>query len=526
MQSKYADKWLPAFQKEFLSQIANKSWKLIPRSEVPSECIILPHKWVGKYKPGYGTPGEPDYVEPRFKGRLTVVGSYQKYGVDFEETYAPVPRLESVRAALSEMAVHDLNMITFDIATAFLNATVDKPIYMTQPEGFVENGKEDHVCLLLKAVYGIKQAPRLWNKTFLNVILQFGLQPTSADSCVYVRFSENQKDIFIAFVDDGVFGSTSKETVKKFAEHLSNTFDVRSLPLTRFIGINMERDTNNQQIFLSQKHVILKALEKFGMSNCQPRSTPADPNARLSSSMTPQTEGGNLDMSTVPFREAVGLLLYLTTTTRPDIAFAVSQVSKFCQDPQPAHWKAVKRIFAYLKGTSDFGLWLGGRRDEDVTGYTDADYAGDTDDRKSTSGSIFFFHGGPIAWSSRKQKCTALSTTEAEYVSLSEAIKDALWISSLAKDLSGGQQETPSTVPIFCDNQSAIKLVKNPEFHQRSKHIDVRYHFVRQQQSEERVDVQFVKSEDQLADIFTKPLPAPRFIDLRERIGVGKFNDE
>ena len=162
------------------------------------------------------------------------MGSFQKFGVDFEETYAQVPALNPSEPPYPRWAVYDLNRITFDSSTAFLNATVDKPINMNQPEGFVENGKKG------------EQALRLWNKTFLNVILQFRIKPTSADSCVFVQFSENQKDIFVAFVDDGVFGSTSKETVKKFAEHLSSTFDVRSLPLTRFIGINMERDTNNQ----------------------------------------------------------------------------------------------------------------------------------------------------------------------------------------------------------------------------------------------------------------------------------------
>lgn len=399
-------------------------------------------------------------------------------GIDFEETFAPVPRLKSVQAALSEIAVLGLEMIAFDIATAFLNATVDKPIYMTQPEDFIEPGKEDHVCLLLKAVYGIKQAPRLWKKTFLNVITQFGLKPVAADMCVFVRFTEDQKDIFIAFVDDGVFGSTSRETLNKFAEHLAGVFDVRSLPPTRFIGINIERDLNNKQIFLSQKHVIIKALKKFGMADCQQKSTPADPNARLSASMIPQTGGGKIDMSTVPYREAVGLLLYLATTTRPDFAFAVCQVAKFCQDPQPAQWNAVKRIFAYLKGTCKFGLWLGGRRNAGAIGYTDSDYAGDTDDRKSMSGSLFFYRGGPIAWSSRKQQCTALSTIEAEYVPLSEAAKDAIWISNLRRDLDGNQRHTEATpaVPIFCDNQSAIKLAKNPEYHRRSKHIDVRNH--------------------------------------------------
>ena len=397
VESRYAEQWLPAFKAEYDSQIKNKSWVLIPKSHVPTECAILPHKWVGKYKPGYGDPLQPDFVAPRFKGRLTVVGCHQQYGVDYEETYAPVPRLDSIRSVLSLTASLGYKSFQFDVATAFLNADVDKPIFMTQPEGFVVSGKEDHVCKLLKAVYGIKQAPRLWCKTFIAALLRYGFKALDADMCVFILVNNSIVSHLFIWVDDGWFSSSSDEECQRFATWIGNEFEVRCLPPTRFVGMNIEYDRENSQVFLSQQHSILKALEQFGMTDSHPKLTPAESSVHLSSSMVPRNEG-KVDMSLIPYRAAVGFLLYLSSTTRPDIAYGVGQVSKFCENPQPAHWNAVKRIFAYLKGTLDFGIWLGGRKDEGAVVYTDADYASDVDDRKSISGCIAFYKGGPVAW--------------------------------------------------------------------------------------------------------------------------------
>ena len=508
---------MKAFEEEFQSLMENKSWELVPRTAIPTNSNIIGHKWIGRYKPGYGE------VPARFKGRLTAVGSRQRYGVDFDETFAPVPRSETVRAALSLMATLDMDIVQIDIKTAFLNATLDTPVYMTQPEGFVETGKEDYVCRLLKALYGTKQAPRLWSKRLDEAIVKFGLKPISADSCIFVRINKEEKSILIKFVDDLVYGSTLSSSLEKFSQFMGTEFEVRFLPLKRFIGINVVRDRSNRKIFISQTHQILKILEEQGLTNCNPKSTPADSNARLNAAMVPKSEGEKKKKPTTDYRSAVGALLYLATITRPDISYAVSQVAKYCENPKPAHWNAVKRIFAYLKGTCDYGLWLEGR-DEGVIGYTDADYAGDTDNSKSTSGNIFLHKGGPIAWGSSKQTCVALSTTESEYIAATKAGQTAIWLGVMEMELenetSNSVAPTPASVPVYCDNQSAIRLVKNAEFHQRTRHINVRYHFIKDYQEKKLIDLQYVESSNQLADIFTKPLPAPAFTDLRERIGV------
>ncbi len=221
-------------------------------------------------------------------------------------------------------------------------------------------------------------------------------------------------------------------------------------------------------------------------------------------------------MEAVPYREAVGCLMYITTTTRPEIAFAVGQVSKFCQNPGAAHWNAVKRILSYLAGTINHGLCFGGGSPT-TAGYTDADYAGDKDNFRSTTGFIFMLHGGPVSWSSRRQTCTALSTTESEFVAACETSKEGVWLTRLMEDIRG---EKSGPMPLYCDNEAAIRLVKNPEFHQRTKHIDVKYYFIRDQQENGTIDMQHISTTNQLADIFTKSLPRPRFLMLREMIGV------
>ena len=262
-----------------------------------------------------------------------------------------------------------------------------------------------------------------------------------------------------------------------------------------------------------------KILERFGMLNLHSRVVPADPTKPLQANKTGQSEG-ELTPCEYPYKHAVGALLYLALSTRPDISYAVGQVAKYAQNPNSTHWDAICSIFAYLNGTKDLGIWLGNGA-EMTTGYSDADFAGDVNDRSSTSGSIFFIHGGPVAWSSRKQRCISQSTTEAEYVASSEASKTAVWLRTLINDLTGKEIQ----FPILCDNQGAVKLVFNPEYHPKTKHISVRYHFIRKAVEEKKIDVRFVRSEDQLADIFTKPLHGPKFVEMRRRIGMGKAMD-
>ena len=508
LESEFLDKWMSAFKEEYDSLIANKTWELVP---LPPGCTSINCKWIGKVKPAY------DSIPERYKGRLVAIGSRQKYGVDYDEVFAPVPHQEAVKAAFAEIASLDLEVIQFDIKTAFLYAKLDKPIYMKQPQGFVVPGKEDHVCLLVKSLYGLKQAPRLWHNRLDEVLIKFGLRNCAADRCIYIRRTPDETTIVMVHVDDGIAASNKKSVLVDIGTHLGSEFIMHTVPPTRYIGLNISRDRPNKRVFISQSHMIEKLSSRFGMSKMIPKTIPADPSIRLIASKCPKSEGEKTT-SPYPYREAVGALLYLALMTRPDISYAVGQVSKYCQNPNESHWNAVTQIFAYLNGTMDFGIWLGGER-TGLIGYTDADFAGDKSDYRSTSGSIFFFHGGPVSWSSKKQSCTALSTTEAEYIAACEATKTAVWLSCLLQDFSGTDQQK---VPMYCDNESAVRLAYNAEFHQRTKHVLVRYHYIRQQVAEGKIEVKYISTTDQLADIFTKALPSPKFISMRKRIGVGK----
>lgn len=500
---------MAAFQEEYDSLIENQTWKLVP---LPPDCSPINCKWIGKIKPAYDTVAE------RYKGRLVAIGTKQKPGVDYDEIFSPVPHHEAVKACFCEIASRDMEVIQFDIKTAFLYATLDKPIYMRQPEGFVVEGKEDYVCLLVKSLYGLRQAPRLWFNKLNSVLCKFGLKNCTADKCIYLRRTPDEFTIVIAHVDDSFAASTNKNILIQIGTHLSNNFTVNSVPATRYIGLNITRDRSTKRIFLSQTHMIIKLCQRFGMSSLLPRSIPADPSTHLVTSKRPKSEGEMTTASPYPYREAVGALLYVALMTRPDICYAVGQVSKYCQNPDPSHWDAVVQIFAYLKGTADYGIWLGGNR-SGLVGFTDADYAGDKNDYRSTSSGIFFFNGGPVSWFSKKQSCTALSTTESEYIAACEATKTIVWLSCLLEDFTGVEQQK---IPLYCDNQGAVQLTYNAEFHQRTKHVLTSYHYIRQKVSEGKIEVKYIPTNDQLADILTKALPSPKFTMMREKIGVGK----
>jgi hypothetical protein len=277
------------------------------------------------------------------------------------------------------------------------------------------------------------------------------------------------------------------------------------------VGLSIHRDRLAKTLFLSQPAYIKKILKRFNMLDCRPRSLPAEPGHHLQRS----TEK-NEPKETMPYREAVGSLMYLTVATRPDISYSVGQVSQFCENPEPSHWEAVKRILSYLRGTSLHGIRFGPVTDG-LRGFTDSDYAGDVCTRRSTSGFLFLLHGGPVGWSSRRQSCVALSTTESEYVAACEAAREGVWLQRLLRDIN---MVSERPLELQCDNQSAIQLIKNPVFHQRTKHIDVRYHFIRELQEKGDINVTYVPTEKQLADPLTKPLPNPRFSLLRELTGI------
>ena len=500
-------KWLAAMQKEIESLLKNLTWELVPR---PKGRKIVTCKWIFKKKEGT-TPDEGI----RYKARLVARGFTQKEGVDYNEIFSPVVRHTSIRVLLAIVAHYDLELEQLDVKTAFLHGLLEEDIYMTQPEGFVVPGKEDYVCKLKKSLYGLKQSPRQWYKRFDSYMIKLGFSRSPYDCCVYHNKADDGSMVYLVlYVDDMLIAAKSKSEVQKLKAQLSVEFDMKDLGVAKkILGMEISRDREKKKLSLSQKSYIEKILSRFGMSASKAIDTPSATNIHLSSDLAPKSEVEEEYMSRVPYSNAVGSLMYAMVCTRPDIAHAVSVVSRFMGNPGKEHWQAVKRIFRYLRGTSDVGLIYGGDTHCLVTGYSDSDYAGDVDSRRSMTGYVFTLSGSVVSWKATLQAAVTLSTTEAEYMALTEAAKEGIWLQGLVGDLGLHQDQAV----VFCDSQSAICLAKDQVHHERTKHIDVRYHFLR---DEKRIEVKKVGTADNPADMFTKSVQQSKFQHCLDLLNV------
>ena len=502
--------WWASMVDEVNSLKQNGTWDLVrlPPGSVPIPCRF-------DFKVKRGRDGEVN----RFKSRLVIQGFRQVYGIDYTESFSPVVRYSTLRILLAFAAALDLPIYHIDVKTAFLHAPLKETIFMCQPEGFVDPDKPTYVCRLRKSLYGLIQAPREWNELLHNFLTSFGLQRSSVDPCLYVRIAAGVTTLAAFWVDDGLIMSTDPQECINLVNALAVNVEVSSKPADHFVGLNIDRDRGNRKLYLSCPSFIEKLLAKFQMSQCHPLTVPADPHTRLSKAMAPQTPVERDRMQKVPFRMLVGSLMYIATTFRPDIAFAVNVVARFCQNPGNAHWQAAKRIARYLAGTCRHGLCFSGGAAAviELTGFSDADFAGDLDSRRSTTGWAFLINGTAVSWRSKRQTCVALSTTEAEYISASSATQEAICCRRVLGQC-GHQQSGPTR--LYVDNQSAIRIVKNPEFHERTKHIEVKYHYIRDQYQRKEISVHYVNTKEQIADIFTKPLAAADHQKFKTALGV------
>ncbi|CAL1383495.1 unnamed protein product [Linum trigynum] len=461
------EEWNKAMQEEMKSLQENHTYDLV---KLPKGKRSLKNKWVYKLKT------EETSSKPRFRARLFVKGFNQKKGVDFEEIFSPVVKMSSIRVVLGLAASLDLEVEQLDVRTTFLHGDLKEEIYMDQPEGFEVKGKEDLVCRLRKSLYGLKQAPKQWYKKFDSFMVKNGYARTTSDHCVFVKyFAENDFIILLLYVDDMLIVGRNVGEIDRLKKELSKSFAMKDLgPAKQILGMRISRDRRNGKIRLSQERYIERVLERFNMSKAKAVSTPLGGHLKLSVKHCPTSDEEKEAMKNVPYASIVGSLMYAMVCTRPDIAHAVGIVSRFLSNPGKEHWRAVKWILRYLRGTSRVCLCFGNGKTI-LDGYTDANMAGDVDSRKSTSGYMMTFAGAAVSWQSKLQKCVALSTTEAEYIAVTEACKEMLWLKKFLQEL-GIKQER---YVLYCDSQSAIHLCKNPTFHSRSKHIDVQYHWIR-----------------------------------------------
>jgi histone deacetylase 1/2 len=489
-------------QEEIDALHKNEMWHLVPYKKGMN---IIDCRWVWKIK------RKADGSIDRHKGRLVAKGYKQRYGLDYEDTFSPVVKIATIRLVLSVAVSRGWCLRQLDVQNAFLHGILEEEVYMRQPPGFEDPNRPDHVCRLDKALYGLKQAPRAWYARLSTKLCKLGFKPSKSDTSLFI-YSKNGIVIYmLVYVDDIIVTSSSAEAVTALLKDLRADFALKDLgELSYFLGIEVKPMQGG--ILLKQEKYAGDILERVGMKHCKSSPTPLAASENLSK------EDGELLSSedATKYRSIVGALQYITLT-RPDLAFAVNKVCQFLHAPTTAHWTAVKRILRYVKGTSDFGIKITKSPSTLLSAFSDADWAGSVDDRRSTGGFAVFFGPNIISWSAKKQATVSRSSTEAEYKSLANATAELVWMEGLLKEL-GVRLKTPPC--LWCDNLGATYLSANPVFHARAKHIEIDFHFVRERVARKQLSIRFVSTRDQLADGFTKALGTRLFEKFRSNLNL------
>jgi hypothetical protein len=494
--------WEKAIRSEINSHLKNHTWDIVPR---PRNRQVVTNKFALKHKKNELA------IIVRLKARLVARGFSQIYGIDYLDTYAPVVKLASIRILLAIAAIHGLEIHQMDVVTAFLAGKLEEEIYMEQPEGFEIGSREDLVCRLRKSIYGLKQAPRIWNQKIRRFLKSIGFDQTFSDPCVYIN---KETVIVIAmWVDDLIIFGKDMASINTLKEQLNEEYEMKDLgELKYFLGIQVHRDKERKIIHLSQPGYTRTILERYGMENSKPANTPLSGGARLTKATTTDTLAEQKE-----YQSMVGSLMYAMLATRADLAQSIQQISQFSQMPTTTHEKAVKHALRYLNGTIDQGITYNGNLGMRLEFWSDANWGGE-EGRESVSGFVGTLAGGAVTYSSKKQPTVALSSTESEYMALLHALKEQIWVLRFLREI--GYDISDQNV-IYCDNQSAIALARNPEHHARTKHIDIQYHFVRNCVEDGTTRLEYCPTEDMVADGLTKALGPERHRKLAKLMGMG-----
>ncbi|KAL0364507.1 UNVERIFIED_CONTAM: Retrovirus-related Pol polyprotein from transposon RE1 [Sesamum angustifolium] len=420
---------------------------------------VIGVKWI------YKTKLNADGSIQKHKARLVAKGYSQLPGIDYTETFAPVARLDTIRALIAIAANKKWKIYQMDVKSAFLNGYIDEEIYVEQPQGFIAKGSEEKVLRLKKALYGLKQAPRAWYSRIDKYFMDRGFRRSLSEPTLYIKSQGNGTLIVSLYVDDLIYTGNNEKMIQDFKEDMMKTFEMSDLGLMHFF-LGIEINQEKEGIFICQRKYTETLLKKFKMESCKTVTTPLVTGEKY------QKEDGSQKVDGSMYRSLIGSLLYLTAT-RPDIMFATCLLSRFMQSPSQVHYAAAKMILRYLRG-------------------------------------IF-------TWASKKQATVAQSSAEAEYIATAATSNHAIWLRRILEDM-GEKQEEPTT--IYCDNKSAIAITKNPVQHSRTKHIDIKYHSLREATTRGEIELKYCSTEEQLVDIFTKALPRNKFEELRMKIGV------
>jgi hypothetical protein len=501
--------WKEAMDEEISQHERMGTWEIVPRP--PKTKTVTGSAW--KYKMKLNQDGSVS----RFKARLVAQGFSQEFGKDYWETYNPVVKGKTLRTMLALSIAQDLENRHVDVQTAFLNSDIEEEIYMEQPAGY-EQGNDDNVCRLKKCIYGLKQSGNQWYKKVKSIMLTLEMIPTRSDPCLFVH---KTKRLFCClYVDDlGIFGKGPD--LDWFVSTLSESVKVRDLgEMRQFLGINVNRVSDNC-LTIDQINYLDQVLKDTGMSEARGLSCPINP--RPSSDRNGEDCDAKCDDTL--YRRTIGSLLYLSNNSRPDISFAVAFLGQFSNDPRRKHWAAVKRLLRYLVVTRDYKITYDKRKarmGEPVESYCDADFANDISDRKSFSGVACLIAGGVVAWQSKKQPIVALSTQEAEYIAMANAAKEVLWFRNVFSELRMHHFNTEASC-IRADNLGAICLSKEDISTDKSKHIDLRYHFLKDLVSNLDIRFEYIATQLNPADLLTKGLSGPKTRQFCTELGIRTF---
>ena len=550
----FAAQWKAAMDAEMSSIHSHGTYELVERPS--SDVNIVSCKWVLALK-------TKDGWVIRFKARLVARGFSQQYGVDYHETYSPVLKYTTLRTLLAITAIQDLTLELMDVQTAYLNAPLNETVYMAQPQGY-EQGNRNIVCRLRKAIYGLKQAGREWHTHLNTFVLSLGFTRCITDTCVYVKQSRAGRLMILStYVDDipSAFDERDRAEWEEIKKQFNDKYKIKFLGEADWL-LNMRiiRDRTNKLLYLQQRAYVESMLEEMNMDECRIVSHPGS-QEELSRADCPTSEDEIAFMRRIPYRRVIGLLTYLYRTSRPDIAHSVHLCAQYSENPGAKHWRAVIMILRYLSGTKEYALKFDGKLVSQpiqtatnstqhngdshsvtrshiasshpspsspfpislpLTAYTDASWGNCKDTRRSTTGWLLRLGNCWIDWCSEKQDTVALSSCEAEYMAITSITKAIIWTRNLLNEMGigvcahGGVSNNTQTTCIYSDNKSAIAMGINDVHHKRSKHIDIRHHFIRDEIGRGRIVLRWIPSGEQVADILTKILPSRIFIHFRD----------
>lgn len=490
------DKWIEAMEEELQAFRDNDAWE--PVDNLPSDKTLVKCKWVFKRKVNSDN-------SVRYRARLVAKGFTQKPGIDYEETFSPVVKHSTLKLLFALSVQLNLNVSHLDVKTAFLNGYLKEDIYMTQPDIYCDKKK---IVKLKKAIYGLKQSSRSWYERVEQCLCGMGFNKCKLEPCVFTKLFNNVKLIIAIYVDDFFVFSNCEIETEKAINVLSSEFKIKNLgQVQQCLGMRVQIDKNSNTITLDQEQYIDNLLQKFDMLNCKTVSTPMESKLDI--------EKGICCSSDIPYQHFIGNLMYLSVLTRPDIAFCISYLSQFNKCYSNSHWNYAKRVLKYLKKTKNYCLKYT-KQEGLIEGFVDADWGSNTLDRRSYTGFCFLMSGSVISWECRKQRTVALSSMEAEYMAIAEAGKEAIYLRSLLYELTGNL----CTLNLYNDSQSAQKLVANNVCHRKSKHIDIRYHFIKDVIIDKIINLEYLPTTAMPADILTKALCSMKHYKCMSGMGM------